>query len=79
MRKRYLISAMSRNLGLVMRSLFGIGTARSLQAEGGLADSLQLALFAMSRILRRLSTIRFVQLAPQSKNTPTALRFVLDT
>jgi transposase len=78
-RKRYLISAMSRNLGLVMRSLFGIGTARSLQAEGGLADSLQLALFAMSRILRRLSTIRFVQLAPQSKNTPTALRFVLDT
>ena len=34
-RKRYLISAVARNLGLIMRALFGIGTARSLQAEGG--------------------------------------------
>jgi transposase len=33
-RKRYLISAVARNLGLVMRHLFGVGTARSLQADG---------------------------------------------
>ena len=44
-RKRYLTSAMARNLGLVLRQLFGIGTARSLQGEGGLADDLYLVLF----------------------------------
>ena len=35
--KRYLLAAVARNLGLVMRKLFGIGTPRGLQAEGGLA------------------------------------------
>jgi transposase len=39
-RKRYLMSAIARNLGLVLRHLFGIGTAKSLQGEGGLADNL---------------------------------------
>ena len=34
--KRYLLAAVARNLGLVMRKLFGIGTPRGLQAEGGL-------------------------------------------
>lgn len=34
--KRYLIAAVARNLGLVMRKVFGIGTARGLQGEGGL-------------------------------------------
>ncbi len=34
-RKRYLMSAVARNLGLVMRHLLGIGTARSLQPAGG--------------------------------------------
>ncbi|MHB1038145.1 MAG: transposase, partial [Pirellulales bacterium] len=35
--KRYLIAAVARNLGLVMRKLFGIGTPRGLQAGFGLA------------------------------------------
>jgi len=52
--KRYLMSAMSRNLGLVMRSLFGFGTARSLQAEGGLADNLHFAWFDMQSVLKCL-------------------------
>lgn len=34
--KRYLIAAAARNLGLIMRKLFGIGTPRSMQAAGGL-------------------------------------------
>ena len=34
--KRYLIAAVARNLGLVMRKLFNMGTARGQQAEGGL-------------------------------------------
>jgi len=55
-RKRYLISAMARNLGLVMRRLFGIGTARSLQAAGGLADDLYFVLFNILVAPERLLT-----------------------
>jgi transposase len=35
--KRYLIVAVARNLGLIMRKVFQIGTPKGLQAEGGLA------------------------------------------
>jgi transposase len=42
--KRYLIQVAARNLGLVMRKLFGMGTARSLQGLGGLFWALPLAL-----------------------------------
>ena len=45
--KRYLIAAVARNLGLVMRKVFGIGTPRGLQAEGGLVS---LVLFAWIHI-----------------------------
>ena len=55
-RKRYLTSAMARNLGLVLRQLFGIGTARSLQGEGGLADDLYVVLFNARTALERLLT-----------------------
>ena len=55
-RKRYLMSAMARNLGLVMRHLFGIGTARSLQAAGGLAEELYSASFNTLTTLKRLLT-----------------------
>ncbi len=48
------MSAMARNLGLVMRSLFGFGTARSLQAEGDLADNLHSAWINMQDALSRL-------------------------
>jgi transposase len=41
--KRYLIQVAARNLGLVMRRLFGIGTARSLQGLGGVFLALYLA------------------------------------
>jgi len=47
---------MARNLGLVMRSLFGMGTARSLQAEGDLADTSHSARFDMQSELKPLST-----------------------
>ena len=41
--KRYLIQVAARNLGLMMRKLFGIGTARSLQGLAGLFLAMQLA------------------------------------
>jgi transposase len=55
-RKRYLTSAMARNLGLVLRHLFGIGTARSLQGEGTLADDLYVPLLNTWTALKRLLT-----------------------
>ena len=55
-RKRYLMSAMARNLGLVMRAMFGIGTAKSLQGEGGLADDLYFALLDALTALEPLLT-----------------------
>jgi transposase len=42
-RKRYLIQVAARNLGLIMRKLFGIGTPRSLQGGFGLCCALFLA------------------------------------
>ena len=51
--KRYLIAAVARNLGLVMRKLFGIGTPRGLQAEGGLVVLVWLAWFHIHGLLHR--------------------------
>jgi hypothetical protein len=51
--KRYLIAAVARNLGLVMRKLFGIGTPRGLQAEGGLFVFVQSACFHIYSLLHR--------------------------
>jgi transposase len=51
--KRYLIAAVARNLGLVMRKLFGIGTPRGLQAEGGLFVFMQSVCFHIYRLLHR--------------------------
>lgn len=52
--KRYLVSGAARNLGLLMRALFGIGTARSLQAGGQLVESVYLVLCAAKRACRAL-------------------------
>jgi transposase len=51
--KRYLIAAMARNLGLLMRKVFGIGTPRGLQAEGGLFAPVYFAWFHIYNLLRR--------------------------
>jgi transposase len=43
--KRYLLQVAARNLGLIMRKLFGMGTPRGLQKEGDLATSVYLLHF----------------------------------
>jgi transposase len=43
-RKRYLIQVAARNLGLILRKLFGVGTPRSLQGLCGLFCALYLAI-----------------------------------
>lgn len=52
-RKRYLIAAVARNLGLIMRQLFGIGTPRGLQREGGLFSFLHIAVFTVCGLIQR--------------------------
>jgi transposase len=56
--KRYLIAAVARNLGLVMRELFGMGTARGQQAEGGLVCIAPFTCFNIHRLLRRAYDLR---------------------
>jgi len=46
-KKRWLIHAAARNLGLILRKLFGMGTARALQGEGGFALHLQITWFTV--------------------------------
>ena len=55
--KRYLIAAVARNLGLLMRKLFDMGTARGQQAEGGLACVASTAWFHIHRCLRHVSDL----------------------
>jgi hypothetical protein len=40
--KRYLLQAVARNLGLILRKLFGMGTPRGMQPEGALAEFVHL-------------------------------------
>jgi transposase len=56
--KRYSIAAMARNLGLLMRKVFGIGTPRGLQAAGGLAWLLLFMQIYIHRLLHRLYQFR---------------------
>jgi transposase len=45
--KRYLLQAAARNLGLILRKLFGMGTPRGLQPEGALAEFVQFIMTAI--------------------------------
>ena len=51
-RKRYSIHAAARNLGLVMRKLFGFGKPRTLQPEGGLFCLVHLAVLTVMASFR---------------------------
>jgi transposase len=52
--KRYSIAAMARNLGLLMRKVFGIGTPRGLQAARGLVSLALLVWIHIQALLHRL-------------------------
>jgi transposase len=58
--KRYLIAAVARNLGLVLRKLFGIGTPRGLQAAGDVVCLGCLAWIHNNGFLRRRGVDRSV-------------------
>lgn len=52
--KRYLIATMARNLGLLMRKLFALGTPKGLQAAGGLVSLVCLAWIHLRFAFHRL-------------------------
>jgi transposase len=72
--KRYLLTAAARNLGLVMRHLFGIGTPRSLQGLAVMLRALTRAfvtlLTAIMRLVPRRSARSYPAL-PISSRTPS--------
>lgn len=57
-RKRYLLQVCARNLGLMLRALFGIGTPRGLQKEGGEASEGCFGVICLPQ-LARISFQRF--------------------
>lgn len=50
-KKRYLLQAAARNLGLILRKLFGVGTARSLQGALSFVYLMQLAIHGVINAL----------------------------
>jgi transposase len=52
--KRYLLQVAARNLGLIMRKLFGMGTPRGLQKEGGAASLAYLLTLMLCRVLETI-------------------------
>src|SRR4029077_20663764 len=50
--KRYLLQVAARNLGLIMRKLFGMGTPRGLQKEGGATSPAYLLMLTLWRALQ---------------------------
>jgi len=48
--KRYLLQAATRNLGLILRKLFGMGTPRGLQTEGALARLVHFVMIVTPRV-----------------------------
>jgi transposase len=55
--KRYLIAAVARNLGLLLRKMFAIGTPKGFQAAFGLVSSACLACLHLRFALRRLRRV----------------------
>jgi transposase len=58
-KKRYLVSALAHNLGVIMRRLFGIGTPRSLQAEGAVTEDGCFTCLYILRVLKSIVAPRF--------------------
>jgi transposase len=58
--KRYLVSAMARNLGLVMRTLYGIGTPKAFQLGGGFFALVYLTLINIGALISRIRSISIV-------------------
>jgi hypothetical protein len=59
--KRYLISAMARNLGLVMRRLYGFGTPKAFQLAGGFFALVYLTLINICALMKRNTIVPHIR------------------
>jgi transposase len=66
--KRYLLQAAARNLGLLLRKLFGMGTPRGLQKEGDAALFAYLIAVVLCHALHILTRAAIVHLSPMAAN-----------
>jgi IS5 family transposase len=64
--KRYLLQVAARNLGLMMRKLFGIGTPRGLQKAAGLAGLVYLVVYVPSTTVNAWIQLLTTSGAPDS-------------
>jgi transposase len=55
--KRYLLQVAGHNLAILMRKLFGVGTARSLQGLGDLLTLMQLTIYILVSALRTIHDV----------------------
>ena len=66
--KRYLLQAAARNLGLLLRKLFGMGTPRGLQKDGDAASFAYLVAVVLSRALYTLMRAAVAYLSSMAAN-----------
>ncbi len=69
--KRWLIQLAARNLGLIIRSVTGVGTPRAHQAEAGAAALLHAAMDALIRLQSRTQALIAYLLPMQAGRCPT--------
>jgi transposase len=75
-RKRYVIAALAHNLGLIMRTLFQMGTPRGLQKEGDFSEPSSLVLLYITIAVNRVVSAgkQFTQqLAPPRQRADSRL------
>jgi transposase len=75
-KKRYLLSAVAHNLGVLMRAIFGIGAPRGLQTFKTGLEGLVLSLyFAWLNILRAIAVYTFIP-APITRPIPSKCKII---
>jgi transposase len=84
--KRYLLQVAARNLGLIMRKLFGMGTPRGLKKAGDLATPAYLLSFVAwcvvgrsNRVLNALGALQSLVLAGRPAFAPVARKLTFST
>ncbi len=71
--KRWLVHLAARNLGVILRSITGVGTPRALQAESGAASLLHGAMDVLIRIQSRITTFLAYRLPIPNGRRPVLL------
>ena len=68
--KRYLLQVAARNLGLIMRKLFGMGTPRGLQKESGVAPLIHLLVLTLCHAINTLQALAAPVMTASRPNHP---------